>query len=182
MTQKLLILFLIGIVAGLAWKLYTAPAPQTQEARIAPPAPELKTEILHPVMVKPGKIQAYRPAVKARLKLPESILKDDAQVVVSSTRIRADDHPRTITAVTNTDTGQTTQYIKDEPLPWIQANFKTEVGIYAGIKSGQQAIRIAARQELLQIKSLHLGAIASADHLLSGPTDTFIGLGIWARW
>ena len=176
----------IGAMVFASWYVYglfhqPEPAPQ-QVAVVAAPAPEVKREEKAPVAVKSGTVRAYKPAIKTKLKLPDSVQADAAQVVVSSSRVNADERPLTVTAVTNTNTGETTQYVKAEPLPWLAVNTKTMIGAYAGLKGGEQAIRVMAHQELLQIKALHVGAVASADMTRSLGTDTFVGLGVWARW
>ena len=79
------------------------------------------------------------------------------------------------------NTGETTTLDRVEPLPWLAVSTKTEIGAFYGVKNGAPAFRIQAQQELLRVKALHLGAVASAD-VARGDIDTFVGAGVWARW
>jgi hypothetical protein len=131
------------------------------------------------VIAKP--LKAYKPAVKRSLDLPASIVNNDSQHVVASSKTANDERPHTITTVIDQHSGEVQTFDRADPLPWMAVNTKSEVGVYYGIKGGEQAIRIEGRQELLQVKALHFGAIANADVMRSG-TDGFVGVGAWARW
>jgi len=125
-------------------------------------------------------VVVYKPAAKDTLKLPPSASEPEKRVV-AATRTPADERPHTVTTLLDTSTGKFTSYDRAEPLPWLAPNTKTDVGAFFGYRNGEQAVRIEARQEVLQIKALHLGAVASAD-IGAGDTDTFVGIGAWARW
>ncbi len=177
------IAIVVGLAAaaawGVAWYRESAPLPAgvTVEAKPAPAvkdAPKVEVVITHPVKV-------YKPAVKRDLKLPDSIVKDDGQHVVASSTTPNDERQHTFTTVVDDKTGTFRTFDSVRPSPWLAVSTKSEVGIYYGMKHGEQAIRIDGRQELLQVKALHLGAIASAD-VMRGGTDGFIGVGAWARW
>lgn len=144
-------------------------------------APALRREEIIPVQVAVP-LQVYKPAAKKKLKLPEPVVADDAQHVVASSRTPNDERRHTVTTVLDTGTGTFATYDRAEPLPWIAVNTKSEIGVFYGFKTGgERVIRLQGQQELLQIKSIHLGAIASAD-LANGNVDTFVGVGAWARW
>lgn len=180
LAEYVMVLAIVAAGAYLvAW--YYRLAPITLGVTVeAKPAPEVKHE--HKVDVplnKPAK--AYGPAVKTKLKLPESIANDPNQHVITSIKTPNDERQHTITTVINDKTGESTTFDRVEQLPWMAIDTKTELGIYAGLKHGEQAIRIEAKQALLQVKALHLGAVASADLTRSG-TDGFIGIGGWVRW
>ena len=55
-------------------------------------------------------------------------------------------------------------------------NTYTHIAAYYGLKNTQQAIRIQVQQEVLQVKTLRIEAIASVD-IGAGKPDSFIGVG-----
>lgn len=126
-------------------------------------------------------VQAYAPAAKKKLKLPPRIQQDERKHVVAASRTPADERPHTVTTVLDSGTGEVTTYDRAEPLPWMAVNTKSEAGAFYGYRNGEPALRVEARQELLQVKALHVGAIASADATANG-VDGFVGVGVWARW
>lgn len=169
--------------AGLYWawlwfnEAEVAPVGVAVEARSA--SEVRKEETVAVAIVKP--VRAYRPAVKRSLNLPEAVAGDKNQHVIASSQTAADERPHTVSTVINQQTGEVQTFDRADPLPWLAVNTKSELGVFVGMKSGEQAIRIEGRQELLQVKALHFGAIASTD-IMRGGTDAFIGAGLWARW
>lgn len=174
------LLVLIAALGAWAYSYFTrAPAPVGVQlsARVAP---EVAREKTVPTFVTVP-LQLYKPAVKKKLKLPDAVQLDAAKSVVASARTPDDERPHTVTTVLDTSTGKFSSYDRAEPLPWIAVNTKSEVGVFYGFKNGEQAVRVQGQQEFLQIKALHLGAVASAD-IAPGGIDTFVGVGAWARW
>lgn len=92
-----------------------------------------------------------------------------------------------MTAVLDTETGETRQYVVDEPLPWLDTTVRSDAGVYLGLKRGEPTIRAQARAQIAQVKELRLGALASADMPLNGErpgvqAEYFIGVGAWMQW
>lgn len=180
---------LLIIISLIGYQLYKLSQHQTPVAPVglnieATPAKEVK---LTPRIDKPIKsptVKVYPAAVKNAIKLPEVVQDNTALDVIASNQIPADDHPRTITTLINTDTGESQTYVRRDPLPWLAWNTQGEAGLYMGIKNGTPAARLEARQGFVQVKALHFGVIGSIDQPLSGQqnTDYFIGAGVWARW
>lgn len=133
------------------------------------------------VAVQVKEVQAYAPAAKKKLKLPQEVQGNPDRHVVAATRTQADERPHTVITVLDAKTGTFTTYDPADPLPWVAVNATSEAGVFYGYRNGAPALRVEARQELLQVKSLHLGAIASAD-ASAGNVDGFVGIGVWARW
>lgn len=153
------------------------PAPMPPGVHMpATPAPELKREETAPLIV--DFVKAYKPAAKKKLKLPPAAQADAALHVVASTRTPSDERSHTVTSVLDTRTGEFTTYDRVEPLPWLAVSTKSQVGMYYGLKRGEQVIRLEGRQELLQIKAVRVGATATLD----SDGETFVGVGAWARW
>lgn len=182
LVDVLILAAIIGaIVAGWIWFLHRhdAPVGVPQVATVAPAVAEVTTE---PVQSAP--VIVYRAPAKAKLKLPDAVQSNVNQHVLASSTIAADDHPHTLTTVLDTATGQATTYDTLEPLPWLAIDTHGEAGMYYGLKDGHAAIRAEIRQNLLQIKAVHVQGIASVDQYLSGPisADYFAGIGLAYRW
>lgn len=142
--------------------------------------PKVDVEIKKPVKVYKGGA-----ALKEGIKLPPEVIKDDAQQVIASSKIDGrDDHPKTVTTVINTETGESQTFVRTDPLPWLAWSDRGSVGMYAGLKNGTPAVRLQAHQELFTVKAIHFGAVASIDQPVSGPisADYFVGVGAEYRW
>lgn len=170
---------IVGLVYAVSWYMKPSPVPPGITV-IATPAPEVAKEEKTEVAIKPS-VKVYKPAVKRSLKLPESVTQDKDQHVIASSKTANDERQHTVTTVINQNTGEVQTFDRTEPLPWLSVNTKSEIGVYYGMKSGEPTVRIEGRQELLQIKAVHVGAIASAD-MVRGNTDGFVGVGAWVRW
>lgn len=158
-------------------------AAPTAPAVPAAVAPEVKKAQRVSVTL-PVPVKAYAPGIKGTLKLPDSIVADQNQHVIAAARVRSSDRPQTVTTVLDAATGESRAYVKEEALPWLALDPHGEAGIYAGLKNGERTARLEVRQGLVQIKAVHLGAIASLDQPLSGQikSDHFVGVGAWYRW
>ena len=164
------------VVMTAAVVLFPRPPPAPPGIHVpATPAPELKREETVPVQVA-APVQAYKPPVKKKLKLPPAVQADAAQHVVASTRTPNDERQHTVTTVLDSSTGEFTSYDRAEPLPWVAVNTTTHLAAYYGLKNSEQTLRLQAQQELLRIKALRIEAAASAD-ITRGDVDTFIGVG-----
>lgn len=185
-----LIAVLVAVVALLAlWFDHlrsAAPAAPINVSVPATAAPEIKAVPTMPVAIKaPVRVYTGGAQLKTRLKLPKPVIDDTARQVIAASTVRADDHPQTVTTVINTDTGLSETYVKRDPLPWLAWDARGEVGMYVGLKNGGAAVRIEARQGLVQVKAVHIGVTASLDQSLSGAAggmDSFVGVGVWTRW
>lgn len=179
---------LLGAI--MAWQSYElSKRPQVKPANPtvaieAPISATVKAETKKPVILKTKTVQAFPASVKGSLKLPKSIQDNlDLQVVAAST-LPSNDHPQEVTTVLNTTTGETSNYYRELPLPWVALNFHGEAGIYHGLKSGYRVTRLEVRQTLFQVKAIHVQAVGSLDQYQSGPigADHFIGIGAVYRW
>lgn len=168
-----------AIVYGISWYFKPADIPPGVTVE-ATPAPEIRK--VEKIEIKPVAVKVYKPKAKADLKLPKTVTDDPYQHVIASSLTANDERQHTVTTVIDEQTGEATTFDRVEPLPWLSVNTKTMIGAYAGLKNGEQAIRVMAQQELIQIKALHVGAVVSADMTRSLGTDTFVGIGAWARW
>lgn len=183
MAVGVAVIAMIFVFVAMAIMLYfylkpdPAPAGVHMEAKPAPEVVKVETErveISTPVRV-------YKPAAKKKLALPESVQADERKHVIASTKTANDERQHTVTTLIDAGTGESITYDRVDPLPWVAVNTKSELGVYYGLKNGSQAIRLEGKQELFQIKAVHVGATASADSY-DGRIDTFVGVGAWARW
>lgn len=180
-TARMMLVLGVLIAIGTGLYFYFKPEPAPTNVHLpAKPAPQVTRETTVPVVVaKP--IKVYRPEVKRKLKLPAPVQADPEQHVVASSRTVPDERPHTITTTLDTRTGEFTTLDRAEPLQWIAVSTKTEIGAFYGVKNGEPAFRVQAQQELLRVKALHVGAVASAD-VVRGDVETYVGVGVWARW
>lgn len=185
----LVCVLVLGVLGLKFWRSFTGepePARARDVATVATQAPQIDAV---PVdwIVPPKPVKTYAPKAKAAVKLPQAVQADEAAVVLQSSRIAASDRPQTVTAVLDTETGETRQYVVDEPLPWLDTTVRSDAGVYLGLKRGEPTIRAQARAQIAQVKELRLGALASADMPLNGErpgvqAEYFIGVGAWMQW
>jgi hypothetical protein len=186
------ILFGVCAIAWLAHNFFKSfngapePARARDVATVATQAPQIEAAPVEWI-VPPKPLKTYAPKAKAAVKLPQAVQADATAVVLQSSRVAASDRPQTVTAVLDTETGETRQYVVDEPLPWLDTTVRSDAGVYLGLKRGEPTIRAQARAQIAQVKELRLGALASADMPLNGErpgvqAEYFIGVGAWLQW
>jgi hypothetical protein len=61
-------------------------------------------------------------------------------------------------------------------------NTHGEISSYMGVKNSIPTIRIQAKQNLIDVKSLHINAVGSVDQSTNGNTDFFVGVGATYAW
>jgi len=151
---------------------------------VAISSPILKDEPVAQIEIKkPVKVFKNSRKIKQKAKLPETVVNNENAHVVAAISIPQDDlFPKTVTTILDTDTGITTSYIKDEPLPFLSLNLHGDVGLYGGIKNGTTAVRLQANQGIVDIKNIHIKATGSIDQTTNGKTDYFVGVGASYNW
>lgn len=162
-----------AVVAGAVVHYLKSPAEASKPAEVAT---DVKGEIKRSAAIK--SVRVYRPAVKRSLNLPASILADPSEQVVAAAKVPADDRSHTVTTTINTDTGEAQAFDRRDPLPWLALDTRGEIGLAYGYKRSEQVARLSLRQDLVQIKALHLGAQANMD----SDGEWFAGIGVWYRW
>lgn len=123
-------------------------------------------------------IKAYKPRVKAKLDLPDEVQDSPTQHVTATGKLNAEERPYTLTAVLDSDTGESTVYARPDPLPLLGLSRHGAVGIGYGFKDGAQVSWISARQDILRSKALFLqiNGVAFTDQ------SYYIGGAIEYRW
>ena len=152
-------------------------------AVVATASPIVKDEPVAQVEIKtPVKVFKNSHKIKQKAKLPESVIQNENAHVLTAISIDKDEFDKTVTTLLDTDTGITTSYVKNEPLPWLSLNLHGDVGLYGGIKNGTTAIRLQANQGIIDIKEIHIKATGSIDQNANGKTDYFLGVGASYNW
>lgn len=166
------------LLAGVAlWFTLRPPPAPVGSTVLAKPAKELQNapkEEIHP-----PKVQAYAPPAKAKLGLPADVRDDPNKYVLGSAKLPSDTHPHTITTVIDAKTGEVRTFDRRDPLPWIAAEQTGEIRIDYGFKNSlAKVVRLSLREDLVQVKALHLGINASLD----ADRAWFVGVGVGYRW
>lgn len=185
----LVCVLMLGVLGLKFWRSFIGepePARARDVATVATQAPQIEAVPVDWIL-PPKPLKTYAPKAKAAVKLPQAVQADTAAVVLQSSRVAASDRAQTVTAVLDTETGETRQYVVDEPLPWLDTTVRSDAGVYLGLKRGEPTIRAQARAQIAQVKELRLGALASADMPLNGErpgvqAEYFIGVGAWMQW
>jgi hypothetical protein len=144
------------------WSLWPRPVPVVGESVPLPPAKEVVT--VERVRTEVKVVYVYPDKVKAKLDLPKSIQQDASKQVTATGKLHAEERPYTLTAVLDTDTGISEVYARPDPLPWFGPGKRAEVGLAYGIKDGEPTARLYASRDLIRVKALHAGVMATLDH------------------
>jgi hypothetical protein len=175
-------LAIAAVVFGFMWwQKFTEPAPVgvAVEAKPSKILNQIPTET---VQVSSGVI-AYKPAAKAKLRLPKPVQDNQAAVVTSATTVPADFRPHTVTTVLDTQTGKTTAYDTRMELPWVAINVRGEAGIgYFQTRDGAVA-RLSIRQGLASVKAVRLvGEVTFDQPLGNNPARSSASAGVMALY
>jgi hypothetical protein len=192
--------FLLGsVIAGFGVHVWHVQHPITETRTLiqkipigvptaAPVAPQLSSAPVSAVKVATCTVEAYTAPAKVREHLlPKPIADSPKQAIVASSRIEPDDHPETVTATIDTDTGKAVQSVVREPLPWLAVETKREASVDLLEKTTGPVIRIQARQDFLQVKALHFHVMAGGDVPvpimgMMGKPDAYVGVGLHFAW
>lgn len=182
----------LEIAAGLfiaAWlahwlNTHNAPVGESLPATVADEIQGAATETIKPsapITVIAGK------KIKEKLNLPDTVVKNDAALVLGAATTNADGHSHTVTAVLDEKTGKTVMYDRVDPLPWFQFLTKGRVGAYYGTNQDGAAAMLLAEQDLVAIKALRfsaIGTVTQPTHTSPGAIGTtgFVGLGGRIEW
>lgn len=174
--NKLLTIIMILIAGLVLWMLQPTPQPVDTWH---PAEPDKRLSTVPKVDITPPKVPVYTAPAKRKLNLPDEIKDDPNKYVLTSARLPKDTHPQTVTTVIDKQTGEVQTLFRQEPHPWLAVEQTGELRLDYGIKNGFARVgRITLREDLLQVKALHLGVHATLD------TDGawFAGAGVGWRW
>lgn len=149
------------LAALLVWNFWPRPEIEVGKAVALQPAREVRT--VEKIVERVKYVKVYPREVKAKLNLPPAVVKDEAQKVIATGKLDADERPYTLSAVLDTATGEAEVYARPDPLPWIGPGRRGAVGIAYGLANGEPTGKLYAQHDLVQVKTLHAGARAEVD-------------------
>lgn len=135
--------------------------PETGQAFQLPTAKEVRT--VEKVAIQPKVVYVYPDKVKDNLGLPKEIQQDKNKHVTATGKLDAEDRPYTLTAVMDSETGQSEVYARPDPLPWLAPGKYGAVGVAYGMRNGEPMGRLYAKQELVRVKALNAGLTGTLD-------------------
>ncbi|MEN6540841.1 MAG: hypothetical protein ABFC67_14635 [Mizugakiibacter sp.] len=157
-----LILFAMLLIgAASAWSLWPREKPAVGVSAPLPPAKEAKGEAKVPLQIRT--VYVYRDRVKRKLDLPAPVMADPNKQVITTGKLDAEERPYTMTAVLDTQTGESQIYARPDPLPWLAPGKRGAVGIAYGVSDKGPDARLYGYRDLLQVKALHAGARGDLD-------------------
>jgi len=122
-----------------------------------------------------------KPVVVEKLKLSETIAKDDAKQVISTGEVASYEGKTNVVAILDTKTGESQIIAKQEPLPFIDFVNKREVGLRYGYGSASKLSMeadIYGRWDFLRVGNVHLGVYGEVN--TNGDGKAMISAGY--RW
>lgn len=165
------------IAVLLAWHFWPRDRLEVGESAQLEPAKEVRT--VERIIERPKIVYVYPQKTKSDLALPQDVVADQAKKAIATGKLDAEDRPYTLTAVLDTETGESSVYARPDPLPWVVVSTRRNFGAYIGALDGEQAIALTARQEALRIKGLKVEAIAIG---AMSQSERFAFVGVGASW
>jgi hypothetical protein len=150
------------IISGLAlWTFWPRDTPDIGVSAPLPPAKEVRT--VEKIKTDVKVVYVYPDKVKEKLDLPAPVVADETKKVTATGKLDAQERPYTLSAVLDTETGQSEVYARPDPLPWIGPGRRGAVGMAYGLHNGHTDAKLYAQHDLLQVKAIHAGARAEID-------------------
>lgn len=174
MTRERVLWVALAVAVCAAW-WFSLPPPAAPVGVFVPASVASEVKNVQKTDVPAKKIRAYPAAAKAKVGMSAPEQQADNIYIVSASKLASDPHPRTVTAVYDSATGEVRQDVRIDPYPWLAAESRGSVWAGVGLNERAERIgRIAVEYDVLQVKALHLGARATID------TDgrAFTGIGV----
>lgn len=164
------------LFAAIVWTFWPREKPEVGVSAPLPPAKEVRT--VEKVRTEVKVVYVYPEKVKAKLDLPPAVVDDKAKQVIATGKLAADARDYTLSAVLDTETGDSQIYAKPQPLPLIGPGKHGGIGIGYGLTNDGPAMKLYSYQELLRIKKLNAGVRAEADQR----GEYWVGATLEYRW
>lgn len=174
------------VVSGLLLWLLIATIEQKKAPDVSVPvmpAPELARAPQKAVGIK-APVKVYAGDTKARLKLPDDVIKSETQQVIAATQVRQSERPQTITTTIDTQTGESRSFVRQDAYPWFAIETRGEARLVLGYRFSKgealpkQIVRLGIGYDVLRVKALTAGLTGTID----SDGQTFIGVGVAYRW
>jgi hypothetical protein len=164
MSQRLTLCILALLVATgvyLSYLKLTTTTTQVASIAVVNPVVSTETKVVAPIKT----IKVYKASTKKKLGLPQIVVSAPTVQVTDSSLVKSQENPQVVTQVVDTETGETQVYVSNAPLPWFATEERGSISLAYGIKlpTAQLVGRLTVREDLLQIKGIHLGVTATAD-------------------
>lgn len=155
------------------------PVNQTVIAQVNPVVKhEEKVEV--PIETPKKTLRVYPQEAKKKLSLPSEALSNAKMHLTDSSVIKSTERPVEVSQFLDTTTGETKTYVTTIPTPWFALEHRGYAAVDYGFKrnSSNPVLRLNVREDLVQIKGIHLGITGS----LHSDGDYFVGAGGEYRW
>ncbi len=152
---------ILAVVLAVLWTFWPRPVPEVGQSVALPPAKEVRT--VEKIIERPKVVYVYPPQTKQALDLPQDVVADPAKKAIATGKLEAEERPYTLTAVLDTETGESQVYARPDPLPWIGPGKRGAVGMAYGLKDGEPTGKIYGYHDLVRVKAIHAGARAEID-------------------
>jgi hypothetical protein len=169
----------LGLGVGIGLWLGQRPTAPIGEAVVATTAPELKNVGTETRPCAPVKV--YTASAKKKLDMPKAVQDNPNQQVTASISLPADLYPHRITSVADLGTGETKVYDQRLERPWLALNPRGYIGVGYGQNQDGRAVRLAASQSVVDIKSFTIAGDASYD-FGAGRNTWFVGVMAKRPW
>lgn len=178
-----LLLAMLAALLGL-WAVLSPARVATVQHVPATPAAAVATLQTVATPIKTGTVRAYPAAAKKALKLPETIQAAPEQQVIAANTVAPSEHAYTLTTLVDTETGEVRTLARAEPLPWLARDASGRLDLLLGQSNEGPVARLSATQNLLQVKSWHLGVAGAVTQHLGGrpETDWLVGINLGTSW
>jgi hypothetical protein len=139
---------------------------------------ETKQEV--PLATPKKTIKVYKDSIKSSLSLPKAAVHNANIKLTDSSVIKGSERDTQVNQTLDITTGETTTYTTQLSSPWFAVESKGAASVDYGFKRGStQAVgRLNVRQNLVQVKDIHLGISGS----VYTDGDYFVGVGGEYRW
>ena len=166
--------------------LYLHNTPKTKQTcnppQLSQESPQVINETKQEVtLATPQKtLKVYKDSIKGSLSLPKAAVHNANIKLTDSSVIKGSERDTQVNQVLDISTGETQTYVTELPTPWLSFESKGAASVDYGFKRGStQAVgRLNVRQDLVQIKEIHLGVSGS----VYTDGDYFAGIGMEYRW
>jgi len=175
LTTKIIIVVFLAVAAFVVFKLWQNNTITSPVGTYVPATKAPEVKLIPKVTVHPKVVKVYAHVAVAHLKLPDDMKN---QEVLDATEVKSDTRPQTIVTTLNPDTGEVTTVVRRDPYKWVQAEQVGGVEISYGYRGTDRIARMTASEDLVQVKGVNLGVVASLD----SDGQHFVGAAISYRW
>ena len=176
------ILFLMALTLGGVAKQCSVPKIPTSIPSVALASkPVVNVAKVEVALESPKKtLKVYPQSIKRKLKIPTEAIHNANIVLTDSSVIQGTERDTQVNQVLDVSTGETTTYVTPLPSPWFRLENRGAASLDYGFKRNatEPVARLNVRQDVLQIKQLHLGVSGS----VYSDGDYFVGIGGEYRW